>query len=280
MAAVRLFLRAGLGLPGGLVTASWNGHCDLLGELLAGGVDAGGLPGAEALLRAHGRGHEPCARQLVAAGASLDAAGENGETLLIRAARQGAPVARFRRLLDLGADPNLTTKAGATALMYAATGRRARRVHALLAAGADAAARDLDGWTALHFAARDGGAAAARELLAVGAEIDARSELGWTPLQLAVREGALPVVELLCVAGADVNAISRVAHTPLVLAVRSGRAKVAAVLLAAGADPALAVDGFDAAWWAERSHSRAIAALRPRLSRPPPPSRRDPEAGV
>lgn len=265
---VRLFLRAGLGRPGGLVAASWNGHCELLAELLASGLDARGPLGAEALVRAEARGHRPCVERLAAAGASVDAAERNGETLLIRAARERQPPARLRRLLDLGADPRAATKAGVTALMHAASGDGARSARLLLAAGAEVAARDLDGWTALHYAARAGSAGGARALLRKGAEVDARSALGWTPLQLAARGGALEVVEELLAAGAEPDAASRAGQTALIQAVLAGQAEVVSALLGGGADPSVAVDGADAFWWAVRGPSRSVAALLPRPAAP------------
>ena len=76
-----------------------------------------------------------------------------GATPLIRAAAFSTS-ARVRELLDAGADPNLTTNGGATALMWA-TGD-ATKVRLLLDHRAAVNAATMDGDTALVTAARRG----------------------------------------------------------------------------------------------------------------------------
>ena len=95
---------------------------------------------------------------LVAAGADVEAADENGNTALALEAMQGN-AACVSTLLAAGADVDAANKDSKTALMWAAmTGHKAC-VSLLLAAGADVEAANRDGGTALMLAARYGQAA-------------------------------------------------------------------------------------------------------------------------
>jgi ankyrin repeat protein len=114
----------------------------------------------------------------------------------------------LRILLEHGADPALTSNAGATPLMVAAgltqvQGPRAKRgevsqfttnwgpddsaeaVEFLIAHGADVNATNPSGQTALHGAAYMGADATARLLVSRGAKLNVQDAQGQTPYRLA-----------------------------------------------------------------------------------------------
>ena len=151
-------------------------------------------------------------------------------------------VPMLRILLEHGADPTLTSTAGATPLMVAAgltqvQGPRAKRgevsqfttnwgpddsaeaVGFLISHGADVNATNPSGQTALHGAAYMGADAVVRLLVRNGAKVNAQDAQGQTPYRLA--EGHLNV------AGQGVT------EWP----------QTAAILREVGADPTLGVDG-------------------------------------
>jgi len=120
-----------------------------------------------------------------------------GQTAFVRAALAG-DVAVMRRLLEHGADPNLTTLGGTTALMAAAgVGWVPRQTYteskeSLLEAvklcvqhGADVNAADVKGFTALHGAAYRGLDDIVQFLAQKGARLDKKDNEGRTPLALA-----------------------------------------------------------------------------------------------
>lgn len=130
--------------------------------------------------------------------------GPGGSTPLMYATLYGTPDT-VRRLLDVGADPNVANDAGATALMWVGT--------------------DLE---------------KARLLVEHGANVNAKSEDGPTPLFVAAGlHGGAPVVRLLLDHGAAVNVevpelVGRV--TPIVAASFAGEAGTFQLLVERGAN--------------------------------------------
>jgi ankyrin repeat protein len=120
-----------------------------------------------------------------------------GTTPLMRAARAG-DAAVMRLLLAKGADPNLTTKDGNTALQFAAgvgyrdkntKGTESEALEALKLAvglGLDINRENDRGETALHGAAYRGADAIVQYLVDQGAGLNAKSKRGFTPLDVAM----------------------------------------------------------------------------------------------
>jgi len=132
---------------------------------------------------------------------------DEGTTPLMRAARAGDATV-MRALLEKGADPKLTTKAGSTALMFAAgVGYRDKNTRGLesdalealkvaLDTGLDINQANTRGETALHGAALRGADSLVQFLVDHGAKLDAKTKQGFTPLDIAIGKnsfGALPV---------------------------------------------------------------------------------------
>jgi ankyrin repeat protein len=125
-----------------------------------------------------------------------------GTTPLMRAARAG-DAAVMKALLAKGADPNLTTKDGNTALQFAAgvgyrdkntKGTEAEALAVLKLAvglGLDINRENSRGETALHGAAYRGADAIVQYLADQGAKLNAKTKQGFTPLDVAMGKNVL-----------------------------------------------------------------------------------------
>ncbi|KAE8996685.1 hypothetical protein PR002_g19258 [Phytophthora rubi] len=85
----------------------------------------------------------------------------------------------------------------------------------LLRFGADVNVRSQDGKTALHCATSDDAYEVAKLLLDSGASVNAQDENGKTALHYCVHEGGLLVTNLMLAYGADINVEDSVDSTPL-----------------------------------------------------------------
>lgn len=157
--------------------------------------------------RASELGHTQMIRQLVAAGADVNARGENANTPLMSATDRPDTV---RELLALGADVNAVTHDGVTPLWFACGDLELDSVRLLLAAGADPNLDRRWGESVLYIAtafSRDEVVEAVKLLLDAGAELERRGEDGRTPLlEAAWWPTSAEVFTLLIKAGADYRA--------------------------------------------------------------------------
>jgi len=128
-----------------------------------------------------------------------------GTTALMRAARAG-DTAAIKMLLERSADPQLTTKDGNTAFMFAAgVGYRDKNTRGsepdalqaakiLLDAGADVRQKNNRDETALHGACDRGADSIVQHLIDRGADLNAKTKTGLTPLDYAM--GKSVVIQL------------------------------------------------------------------------------------
>jgi uncharacterized protein len=153
------------------------------------------------------------------------------------AARRGDKAA-VKQLLESGADVNVATGDGMTALHWAAQNRGVDLAKMLLFAGANVRATTrLGGYTPLLMAARNGDAAMIQALVEAGANAAGANSNGTTPLMLAAVSGHADAVALLIARGADVNATENArSETALMFAAANGRVEAIRVLTAHGAD--------------------------------------------
>ena len=234
-------------LPDGSTALMWAaGRNDLAMAdlLLSAGADvkAANEYGATALYAAAAANADAALiERLLAAGVDPNTPLASGETALMEAARQGN-LAAVRALMARGAAVNAQeTNGGQNALMWAISERHAAVTDELVRHGADIAARSKAGFTALMFAAQQGDADSARILLTAGAganEIMPRTAL--TPLLIASAMGRAKVAALLLDKGADPDAMAASGFTALHYAARRrGAAAVTIVtaLLKHGAKP-------------------------------------------
>ena len=166
--------------------------------------------------------------------------------LQLIAAAAGGDTATVRELIGAGADVDARRADGATALLWAAHRDDPRMVDLLLGAGADVNAADDNGVTPLERAAENASPGMVANLLAAGASTHVARNSGLTPLMTAARTGHAGVVETLLRHGADVNAATaETRSTALMWAVAGSHPAVVRALLDAGADPrASTADGF------------------------------------
>lgn len=194
-------------------------------------------------------------RELIRAGADVNAANHYGATAMQLAAQTG-DAAMIRLLLKAGADPDSPNPEGETALMAVARTGNVEAARALLEHGATIDARERwGGQTALMWAAARAHPQMVRFLLSRGSDPDARSAErdfprhvtaegrakdmmsgGFTPLLYAAREGCIECARHLIEGGADINLPDPEGVTPLILALINLNWDAARFLIEAGAD--------------------------------------------
>ena len=226
----RISLLITLGLLTALMIVSMRGELDDLIDLGLGGggdvtrcnralmlaVEAGDLAGVK---QAIARGAQPGAlnsagcsvmsravsvedaaicNELLAHGADPDGAGIDESVPPIVCAAIHHHVQILDLLIRNGADVNLRTSGGSTALNLAAAMGHGDIVAALIRAGADVNVADAHGWTPLMSAVgQPESAALVENLLIAGALPDAADNEGQTAMQIAARGQNVRAIELL-----------------------------------------------------------------------------------
>lgn len=147
-------------------------------------------------------------------------------------------------LTKLGSDPNIRDRFGVTPLMMAARWSGISMVKRLLAYGADVNMQTYDGVTALHFLASrvegdagDAGAEMIHLLCDGGADTEKRNEAGTTPLLEAAGCDNIAAFQSLLSKGANLTARDRTQSNVLHVASKNGSSRVLKFLLASQ-DPA------------------------------------------
>ena len=110
-----------------------------------------------------------------------------------------------REMLVAGAEVNAKGNYGSTPLIWTARKGLADICTLLLAAGAEVNAKNNSGSTPLMWAALNGHADICALLLAAGAEVNEKDNYGSTPLMWAVRNGHTDICALLRKAGAKLK---------------------------------------------------------------------------
>jgi|GEM_PF-1532745 len=158
----------------------------------------------------------PEATRLLAAGASVAATNNSGQTALHLAVANGGDTNLLALLVAARADVNARDAAHKTPLELAAVHQRFDLVQWLEAGGAAVIAPKLRLMTTpLHQAVAQGNLLAASNQLALRADVNVRNEQGLTPLALAVGAGRVDIATLLLTNGADVNLPDTNGVTPL-----------------------------------------------------------------
>lgn len=168
---------------------------------------------------------------LLALGVSADTVDEQGNSLLLIAAREGG-LSALRVLLDGKARVATVNAAGEDALMHAAIKGHMEIAGLLLAAGAPP---NRSGWSPLIYAAVRGDVRIGQLLVARGAQVNAGAANGFTALMMAVREGHVAFVKWLLEQRADPNLETDAGLTAMSIARQTGRAEIQELLVKAGA---------------------------------------------
>lgn len=163
------------------------------------------------------------------------------------------------QLLSRGLDPNTVDEQGNTLLILAAREGHADTVAAILEFRPKLGQRNAAGDSALMMAVLKGHDDIVALLLDAGAPVN---HDGWTPLMYAAFEGRAAIVERLLAQGADVNALAPNKSNALMLAARNGHIDVVRRLLRTDVDLDQKNDaGFTADSWAQANGNTDIAEL-------------------
>ncbi len=139
-------------------------------------------------------------------------------------------------LIQQGADVNIKSGKGNTALVIASKNGYKDVVEVLLEGGADVHQKDNDGYTALIWAAEKGHKGIVEMLLQNGADVNHKADDGWAALTDASYYVHKEVVEMLLQNGADVNIQNMGGMTALMWAAYRGSKDIVQMLLEKGAD--------------------------------------------
>lgn len=160
-----------------------------------------------------------------------------------------------------GADANVQTEDGTTALDWAVYNDNVELVGRLIDAGAKVNVKNTYGATPLRQAAVTGDAAVVEKLLAAGAKVDEPGPDGETALMVATRGKGVKAAKLLIEHGANVNAREQwKGQTALIYAAAESQPEMIELLLENGADPNAQSKPND---W-----QRQVSAERRRMYRP------------
>ena len=151
---------------------------------------------------------------------------------------------KVRRLIRRGADLNMQTYYGKTALMFASLNGLTDIAKELIAAGAKLNLQseddyyDREGWSALMFAAVNGHTDIAKALIAANADMNLQNDNGETALMWASRKGHTDIAKALIAAGAYMNLQDEgyYGSTALIEASRNAYTDIVKALIAADAD--------------------------------------------
>lgn len=219
-----------------LARAAWQGHTDIVQQLIASNADVNFLSaqGETPLALAVTSNHAAIAEQLLALGATTERLDTNLEPLLNMAARKGfdsLALAMAKQTADVDITHN-----GKTPLMWAAEKGNQQLLKELLTHKLDVNKTDNTQRTALWLAADTNNILGIKALLEAGADTTLAGALGNTPLAQAIKKGHTQLAMSLATPSSVINKANKQGNTPLILAAQGGYTDIANMLLKAGAD--------------------------------------------
>lgn len=195
--------------------------------------------GEPLLMLASAHGSHAAAKRLLAAGADVNMPSPAGETAIFWLEFRPDDLKMLDLLIKAGADLNQKTVFGETPLMRIsrAAGTTPEMIRRMVASGADVNAEAPDGLTAVLAATCYGNTGVLDALLSAGARPNQSNPLALPPLVVAVEDGMRDKALRLIEAGANVNSSNPDnGQTPLMLAVAADDKALVRVLLDAEAD--------------------------------------------
>lgn len=139
-------------------------------------------------------------------------------------------------LLENGVNPNLTNKAGHTALLHAIVAESPEMVELLIKFGANVEAKIKEGCTLLIVASSNNCVEISELLLKNGASTEETDGNDMNTLMCAAQCGYLKMVQLLIRYGAKIEAIGLDGKTALIFAASNGHVEVVKLLILSGAN--------------------------------------------
>ena len=182
------------------------------------------------------------AKLLIDTGASINSSSPKMTPLML-ACKEGHEDT-VHLLLQSGADPNLQTDTGLTALLSVDYNdcRSLAIVRSLLEAGAAVNTQNSKGWSSLAAACKYSCYKIAELLIQYGADVQLSTVNRYTPLMIACQAKHDDIAALLLKSHADPNLQNNKNQTALMLACKMQLAKTVSLLLSSGADPNLQND--------------------------------------
>jgi ankyrin repeat protein len=243
---------------------------ETVGVALNAALTDGELAGCTPLFVAAQENRLDVFKMLIAAGADVNMAGDDGDTPLFVAAYCGHAGVVYVLIDTPGVDLNAALTdadmVDVTPSFVAAENNRLDVLKLLIAAGADVnKACAIDGYTHLLVAAQNGNAGCVPVLLeAAGVDPNVAATDGCTPLYIAAQGNRLDVVTLLIAAGADVDKAADDDYTPLQMAAQNGHSDDVGLLIAAGANVHAATTDSDTAlsFALAQGHAEVVQKLR------------------
>jgi ankyrin repeat protein len=231
-----------------LLWAAHQNDLDTAELLLGAGADANAANDFKMtpLSQSCTNGSDALVRLLLKSGANPNTPIATGVTPLMTCAKSGS-VDAVKRLVEYGAAIEAReTDQHQTALMWAAAEHQLGVVQALVDAHADLKAHSKAGFTAMHFAARQGDQEMVRLLLAAGVNVNilAQAEEGDSKRPAAPGPGRSGFQ----IGGAKTAGVN--GYTPLLVATVRGQVPLALWLLDQGADPNILDAGITPLHWA------------------------------
>ena len=232
-----------------LDAAALGGNTDMVSALLRAGahqedVNVMSFSRRPPLYLATMSGNDGVARQLVDAGANVNADDPVDKWSVLHEAVRGGHAGLVDLLLEKRANPNWPEYVGgATPLHVAADEGHDGIVSTLLLRGANKDARDKEGSTPVMGASVRGHASVVKTLLTAGADLSIRSNTGsYSALDLAAEEGHVPVLDVILAHGADANDRDDHGYAALHTAAEYDQSDAIKALIQAGADVDLRSD--------------------------------------
>ncbi|XP_076449469.1 uncharacterized protein LOC143285905 isoform X2 [Babylonia areolata] len=197
-------------------------------------VDSVNDGGQSALYCAARRGHLDVCRQLLQAGADINAQCHHSKQTPLLGAVETQQTEVVTLLLERGADVQVTDNVGITPLYTAVEGNCLPLVRQLIQAGSEVNVGSQD-HSPIFLAARKGFLSIVKELCEAGCCKDITNKYNVTALYEAASKGHNDIVQYLMEAGCDVNCCDMYSITPLQAAVMMGNLEGVRLLVDGGA---------------------------------------------